>query len=210
MKHVKYIQNVHVAPITAVVKNEKGKVVLTKRFSPARTDKFTGQVESTGFTPLTAEEYDLLNGDSKTFEVYRDKHHLLVEHDELPPEAKTPHEALVDAKKEARKSAAQIASLNDELVKLKAELLDAEKRYKDLFDASGGGKETEKLAKELEAVKRSLAETVAAKDEVINRLTKECEKLKSAVESAFIERNAAIETLKAEKEKSAAKGKEFD
>jgi hypothetical protein len=195
---MKYIQNVHIAPITAVVKNEKGQIVLTKRFGPARTDKFTGQVESTGFTPLTDEEYNLLNRDSKTFMVYRDKYHLLVEHDALPPEAKTPHEALVDAKREARKSAAQIASLNDELVKLKAELLDAEKRYKDLFDASG----SEGLVKELEAVKKALNETVAAKDEIINRLMEEAKELKTAGE-----RNAAIT---AANKKLNKKGKEFD
>jgi chromosome segregation ATPase len=181
MKYAKYIQNVHVAPITAVIKDEKGTVVLTKRFSPARTDKLTGRVELTGFTPLTAEEYDLLNESSKTFEVYRDKHHLLVEHDELPPEAKTPHEALLDAKRDARKSAAQIASLDAELVKCKAELLDAEKKYKELFDASAGGAGSEALVKELEAAKRELAETAAAKDEVIARLTQEREDLKAAI-----------------------------
>jgi predicted RNase H-like nuclease (RuvC/YqgF family) len=207
---MRYIQNIHTAPITAVVKNAKGVVILTKRFSPAKVDKFTGRIEETGFTSLTDDEYALLDEGSKTFTVYRDKHGLLVEHDELPPEAKTPHEALVDAKKDARKAGAQIASLNDEIVRLKAELLDAENRYKDLFDASGGEKGSGKTAEELEAVKRSLTETVAAKDEVISRLTEECEKLKAAAESAFIERNAAITALKDAKEKLNKKGKEFD
>jgi chromosome segregation ATPase len=207
---MKYIQNVHTAPITAVVKGAKGAVVLTKKFSPAKVDKFTGRVEETGYTQLTDEEYDLLNEGSKTFTVYRDKHRLLVEHDELPPEAKTPHEALVDARKEARKAEARITSLNGEIVELKAELLDAEKRYKDLFYASGRGAGSAEPAKELEAVKRTLKETVAAKDEIIDRLTKEGEKLKAKAESALIERNAAITALKAAKEKQEKKDREFD
>jgi uncharacterized small protein (DUF1192 family) len=177
---MKYIQNTHTAPITAVVKNAKGIIILTKRFSPARTDKFTGQVESTGFTPLTDEEYSLINEGCRTFTVYRDKHHLLVEHDALPPEAKTPHEALVDARKEARKFTAQIAALNDEITKLKAELLDVDKKYKDLFDASGSGADSAKLAQEKEALEASLAETAKERD----ALKEENEALKAALEKA--------------------------
>jgi hypothetical protein len=199
---MRYIQNIHTAPITAVVKNAKGEAVLTKKFYPARTDKFTGQVEATGFTPLTDEEYNLLNERSKTFTVYRDKHHLLVEHDELPPEAKTPHEALVDARREARKAADRIAALAAEVVQLKAGLLDAERKYKDLFDAGNG--------------------------EIVDALRKENEELKAALENAIAEHDAAIavleanmaEALREQDEREAAaeksgkdgkgKGKEFD
>jgi predicted nucleic acid-binding Zn-ribbon protein len=207
---MKYIQNIHTAPITAVVKNAKGAVILTRKFSPARVDKFTGRVAETGFTELTDEEYTLLDEGSKTFTVYRDKHKLLVEHDELPPEAKTPHEALVDAKREARKSADHIASLNDELVKLKAELLDTKKQYANLLDASGSGAEVSRLTNELEAAKQTLKAAIDAGDNAVKVLTEECAKLKAAMESAVIERDAAITELKAVKEKLGKKGKEFD
>jgi hypothetical protein len=207
---MRYIQNIHTAPITAVVKNAKGAVVLMKRFSPASVDKFTGRVERTGFTELTDGEYELLNEGSKTFTVYRDKHKLLVEHEELPPEAKTPHEALVDAKRESRKSAERIASLNDELVKLKAELLDAKKRYANLLDASGDGTEISRLTDELEAAKQAFKETVGAKDKIIEDITKEGEKLRAAAENAVLERDAAITELNAVKKKPCKKGKEFD
>jgi hypothetical protein len=211
---MKYIQNTHTAPITAVVKNAKGVVILPKRFSPARTDKFTGQVESTGFTPLTDEEYSLINEGCRTFTVYRDKHRLLVEHDALPPEAKTPHEALVDARKEARKSTAQIAALNDEITKLKAELLDAEKKYKDLFDASGGA-DSAKLAQELETTKKATAKMIEENSERTNGLQKDKEALEVSLTETAKERDALKkenEALKAALEKAGKGGKvkEFD
>jgi chromosome segregation ATPase len=204
----RYIYNRHIAPITANARDEKGRILFTKKFQPERVDGTTGRVISTGYTTLTDEEYKQLNEGSKTFAVYRDKHKLLVEHDELPPEAKTPQEALLDARNEARKSAAQIASLNEKIAALEAALSDAEQRYKDLFDASGGDAGSAKLIKELEAVRQSLKETAAAKDEVISRLTEEGGRLKTAAESALIERNAAITELKNVKKK--LKEKEFD
>jgi chromosome segregation ATPase len=187
---MKYIQNIHTAPITAVVKNAKGAVVLAKKFSPSRVDKFTGRVEETGFTQLTDEEYKLLNEGSRTFTVYRDKHKLLVEHDDLPPEAKTPHEALVDARKEARKAATQIAALNDEIMKLKAGLLDAETKYKELQSASPD-------AEGLKALRQNLADITGERDV----LKKENEKLKKENDD-----------LKAAGDKSGKgkQGKEFD
>jgi hypothetical protein len=205
---MKYIQNVHTAPITAVVKNAKGEVILTKKFSPAKTERFTGRIEATGYTSLTDEEYRLLNEGSKTFTVYRDKHELLVEHDELPPEAKTPHDALVDARKESRKSAAQIAELNGEIVKLKADLLDAERKYKDLFDASGDVAASAELAKEIEFAKQAHTEMVTAKDAIITDLQKE----KGALEASLADMAKERDALKAAAEKAGksekGKGKE--
>jgi predicted nucleic acid-binding Zn-ribbon protein len=100
--------------------------------------------------------------------------------------------------------------LNDELVKLKAELLDAKKQYTNLLDASGSGAEVSRLTNELEAAKQALKETVEARDNIVNGLTEECTKLKAAAENALIERNAAITELKTVKEKLGKKGKEFD
>jgi predicted nucleic acid-binding Zn-ribbon protein len=109
-----------------------------------------------------------------------DKLGLLVKHDDLPPEAKTPQEALVDARRKILEAQARASELEGENVKLKAELLDAEKRYKDLFDVSGGGKDSAKSAQELEGVKKALDE--AAKDR--DALKKENEELKAAAKKA--------------------------
>lgn len=100
----RYIYNSHSASITANARDGKGRVLFTKRFLPERVDTTTGKVVSTGYTTLTDEEYRQLDESSKTFKVFRDKYKLLIEYDELPPEAKTPQEALVDARNESRKS----------------------------------------------------------------------------------------------------------
>jgi hypothetical protein len=126
----KYIHNKHIAPITANARDKKGAVVFTKVFMPERVDATTGRVVSTGYTTLTAEEYKQLNESSKVFSVYRDKYKLLVEHDELPPGAKTPQEALVDAKNKERKLVAQVAVLETEVAALKVKLEAAEKEGK--------------------------------------------------------------------------------
>jgi predicted nucleic acid-binding Zn-ribbon protein len=147
---MKYIQNTHVAPITVNGRDSKGAVLFTKRFMPEKSEKWTGQVVSTGYTVLTDEEFKILEKTSRTFAVYTGKTgkaELLVVCDDLPPEAKTPHEALVDARKEAQKSAGRIAELDVEIVKLKASLLDAEAKYRQLQSASGS-EETLKLLRE--------------------------------------------------------------
>jgi hypothetical protein len=137
---MKYVQNTHFAPITVHGRDGRGVIVFTKRFMPEKADKWTGQVTSTGYTELTDDELKTLEETSRTFAVYTGrtgKKALLAVCDDLPPEAKTPHEALIDARKEARKSAARIAELDAEIVTLKAALLDAENKYKQLQAASG-------------------------------------------------------------------------
>jgi hypothetical protein len=164
---MKYIQNVHTAPITVNARDGHGKVLFTKQFLPARSDKFTGKLEVTGYTALTEEEYDALKTSSKTFTVYKDKHHLLVEHEDLPAEAKTPHQALVDARKEARKHADEIEVLKAENEKLKASLFDAETKYKELSAASTDAEKvkafTDKIA-ELEAAVVELSKDAVSAD----------------------------------------------
>jgi hypothetical protein len=173
----KYIYNKHIAPITVNARSGKGVVVFTKTFQPERIDGTTGRVVSTGYTTLTGEEYEQLSRSSRTFIHYRDKLRLLVEHDDLPPEAKTPQEALVDSRKKLREAQARVSELERENVKLKAELLDAEKKYKDLFDVSGSGAGSEKLAQELEGVKKALDDAVKERD----ALKKENEGMKAAL-----------------------------
>ena len=207
---MKYIQNVHNWPITAHARNEKGEVVLNKTFLPARADKYTGRVEATGFTQLTDEEYKLLNESSRTLKVYRDKHKLLIEHDELPPEAKTPHEALVDARKEVRKSAEEIASLNEEVLKLKAAVLDAETKYRQLESASTDDEKLRAATKELHDTVAHLDADKKALQGTIEELLKEKEALQGTIEELFKEKEALKDALEKTAKTGGKKGKEFD
>lgn len=136
-----YIENVHNAPITCTGKDESGKV-LTKKFYHAMSEKWTGKQVTTGFEKLTEEEYNFLCKYSKAFIHYKDNPKktmtapLLVLHEELPPEAKAPHEALADARKESRKANEKIRELEAQIADYKAKLFDAEEKYKVLQSAS--------------------------------------------------------------------------
>jgi chromosome segregation ATPase len=143
----RYIYNRHIAPITANARNGKGKALFTKTFQPERIDATTGRVISTGYTTLSEEEYRQLSEGSRTFAVYRDKHKLLVELDELPPEAKTPQEALVDARNEARKAVAQVSELTGKIAELTGKIAALEARLAET------AKERDALKKETEALK---------------------------------------------------------
>ena len=134
-----YIQNTHNAPITCNARGKNGEVAFTKKFMPALTEKLSGKMLHSGYEKLTEEEYGALVKTSRTFQVYSGKTgkaSLLVAHDDLPAEAKTPHEALVDARKDARKAAAKIAELEGQVVALKAQLLDEQTKYSQLSSAS--------------------------------------------------------------------------
>jgi chromosome segregation ATPase len=211
----KYIYNRHIAPITANARDAKGAIIFTKVFQPERIDGTTGRVVSTGYTTLTEDEHRMLTERSKTFAVYRDKHGLLVEHDDLPPEAKTPQEALVDARRKMLEAQTRTSELEGENVKLKAELLDAEKRYKDLFDASGSSTDSAKLAQELENVKKGTAKMMEENSKRTNGLKEDKEALEVSLTETAKERDALKkenEALKAAIEKAGkgGKGKEFD
>jgi len=146
-----YIQNKHNAPIQANARGADGKVIFTKKFMPALTEKWTGKVLHTGYEKLTEEEYKQLVATSKTFKHFSEKLKLLVAHDDIPSDLKTPHEALIDARKDAKKAAAAIKALEDEVVGLKAKLLDAEEKYKELSSASGDPEKLNALNTELTA-----------------------------------------------------------
>lgn len=186
----RYIYNRHIAPITANARDGKGRVVFTKKFQPESIDSTTGRIVHTGYTTLSEEEYKLLNESSRTFAVYRDKYKLLVEYDDLPPEAKTPQEALLDARKEGRKAAARVSALEDEIVKLKAALLDAETRYSDLQSMSEGGAKFQLISDKVTSLVQELAEAEQERD-------------------ALRAENGELKKT-AEKAEEAGKGKEFD
>jgi small-conductance mechanosensitive channel len=169
---MKYIHNTHNAPITVNLRDAKGNVTRAVTFMPAKMDKFSDRVLSTGYTALTPEEYENLQENSPTFKHYKDDLKLLVESDELPPEAKTPHEALVDARKDARKLQNQITALQADNDKLKASLYDMTEKYNTLQSAST---DEEKI--------KPLTDQIAS-------LTADRDKLKAALELASKELEA--------------------
>jgi hypothetical protein len=90
---------------------------------PTIMDRWSSRVLQSGYEKLTEDEYKQFNETSKTFKHYKDNLKLLVVVDELPEDVKTPHEAIVDAKKEIRLLTAE----NEEL---KAKLASYEKKGK--------------------------------------------------------------------------------
>jgi hypothetical protein len=158
-----YIYNSHAAPITANARDERGSVKYSKTFMPERRDPVSGRVESTGYTPLTGEEYKELCGTSKIFTHYVNKLKLLHVSNELPPEARTPHEALAGAREEARRRAAELESARKEITALKADVLDWERKYKTLESASSS-EEALKPLKDQAALLTARVEALAALD----------------------------------------------
>jgi hypothetical protein len=133
-----YIYNKNKAPVIVHIRDDKGKILETIIFPNERNDSITGRVVTTGYTPLTEEKYKALCETSRTFKHYKDVLKLLTAQDDLPPEAKAPHEALADARRGEREALAKAAGLEAEIVGLKAKLLDAETKYKTLESASTG------------------------------------------------------------------------
>lgn len=145
-----YVQNKHIAPITAKARDDKGKVKYVKVFQPEHTDVTTGRQVSTGFLALTEAEYKELCETSKTFRHYKDDLKLLIATDELPAYAKTPHEALADARAKERQLAAELDTAAQEITRLKAELLDEKEKYSKLESASTDEEKLQPLRDSLE------------------------------------------------------------
>jgi FtsZ-binding cell division protein ZapB len=212
-----YIYNRHIAPITVNARDAKGVVIFTKRFEPERTDVTTGRIASTGYLALTEEEYRQLSESSRTFAHYKDVLGLLSASDDVPPGAKTPQEALADARRKEREAGGRIAALEAENRKLKEGLADADKRIGQLVSASA----PEEALKPLQDKIASLEEAVKELD----ALKKENEDLEQGFEDAAKEidalkkENEALKQGRAEaggktggapKAGGGGKGKEFD
>jgi hypothetical protein len=103
----KFIQNVNgnSIKIRCKIPVSGGEQVWEKLFQIQRFD-YAGNEVDTGFTRLTEQEYALCRKD-KLFAYFQQLGKLIV-HDTLPSSAQTPHEALLDARK-------QIRSLQDQL-----------------------------------------------------------------------------------------------
>jgi chromosome segregation ATPase len=192
----KYIYNKHIAPITCNARDRKGMTVVTVKFQPERTDGTTGRIISTGYTTLTDKLYEQLCESSKTFAHYKDKLGLLVECDDLPSDAKTPQEALVDARKQTLEVQGRVAELEAENVKLKAELHDTEEKLGQLVSAST----PEETVKSFTDKITELEAAALARDAAYVTLEK-------SLETVVAERDAAVAGLEAAKEKLAKGGK---
>lgn len=166
----KYVYSRHNAPITVNARDGKGAVLFTKTFQPERFDTMTGRVISTGYTTLTGEEYKRLSESSRTFTHYKDKLKLLSVSDDVPPEAKAPHEALADARREARAAKGRVAEQEGEIETLKARVLEAEDKYKQLASASLDEEKLKGFNAKAASLETALAEASAERDAAITEL----------------------------------------
>lgn len=148
----KYIQNKHNAPISCNAKDKDGKTLFTKKFMPQLTEKWSGKILTTGYEKLTEDEYKQLLEGSNTFKHYLKDLKLLVVHEDMPADLKTPHEALVDSRKEIKSLNAKIKGLESEIVELKAKLLDSEEKYKELSSATTDDEKFKSLNEQIEAL----------------------------------------------------------
>jgi len=192
-----YIQNVHGKPITCNIRDSSGRVIATKKFMPTLTEKFSGKVLHTGYEKLTKEEYEALLETSRTFKVYSGRTgiaKLLVVHNELPADAKTPHEALADARKGEQKAKAEITKLKGEITSLKAELLDAQNKYNQLSSASSDEEKLELLNDKIAKLEGQLEEGAKLFEEKIAELQKLVDENR-ALEDKAVELQAALNKL---------------
>jgi predicted nucleic acid-binding Zn-ribbon protein len=153
----KYVYNSHIAPVSCNARDEMGRTLFTKVFLPERIDGTTGKMASTGYTMLTDEEFKQLSESSKTFTHYKDELKLLSVRDDVPPEAKQPHEALADARREAREAKGKVVELEAEIEKLKVRALDAENKLGQLTSASTDEEKLRPLNSKITALTEDLA-----------------------------------------------------
>lgn len=100
----KYVQNTYTADIQIILKQPDGRFLKNVIFRRYVQNKLTGQVESDGFTEISAEDYKLLEGNS-AFKVLVAKKRLVVRN-EAPLKAG---------------SFEQMLALKEEVTQLKAE-----------------------------------------------------------------------------------------
>jgi hypothetical protein len=167
----KYIQNVHTNSIKLT--DKEGHI-----FRPQSVDHFSGRQTSTGYTRLTEDEYNRLLNENKLFKHFIGLKKLIV-HDELPPDAQTPHEALVSARKDAGKLNAELNKANRDKAALQTRIDELDKQYKELLAASNGGQlaKAEAALKDAQGKVQALAAENAGMKKELEALKAECEKL---------------------------------
>jgi septal ring factor EnvC (AmiA/AmiB activator) len=181
----KYIQNVHTNSIKTHFADNREVI-----FRPDTVDHFSGKQRYTGYTRLTNDEYGKLLKDSALFRHFIELKKLVV-HDELPPDAQTPHEALVNARKDVGKLNAELEKANREKEALLVRIGELDTQYRELLAANGGD--------QLTKAKQDIQEA----REQIQALTSENDALKKNIEQA----QKDYEALRGEYEKLLKKGK---
>ena len=128
---------------------------LTKRLEVARFDALSGRALHFGYTPLTATEHATLARESKLLSHFMDLK-ILELHETLPEEAMTPHETLVNAKREAAEQAQYVSELEAKIERqekgleaLALKSAELERKNKALTEAlaAAGAKAADKGAK---------------------------------------------------------------
>jgi chaperonin cofactor prefoldin len=175
----KYIQNVHTNSIKAHFADKKEVI-----FRPDTVDHFSGRQLYTGYTRLANDDYDKLLKESALFRHFIEMKKLVV-HDDLPPDAQTPHEALVSARKDVGKLNAELDKAIKEKEALQAKINELDRRYKELLGADGD----ERFVKAQTALSDAQAR--------IQTLTVENEKAKKDFDGM----KKSLEALKVEHEK---------
>jgi hypothetical protein len=107
-----FVQNVHVNSIKVRADvPDGGKTYRWEKLFPIQTFDYSGREMTTGYTRLTAKEYEICRRD-KLFQYFQGIGKLIVS-DDLPSSAMTPHEALTSSRK-------RIRSLQEELERLQS------------------------------------------------------------------------------------------
>jgi hypothetical protein len=115
-----YVQNVHSNSIkvSCRVQGSGGEQLWEKVF-PIQKYDYAGNEIETGFTRIAEQEYALCRKD-RLFQYFQQLGKLII-HDTLPSSAQTPHEALLDARKQIRALQDQIQVAQRENAMLKQE-----------------------------------------------------------------------------------------
>jgi hypothetical protein len=116
-----FVQNTHANGIKVAVKcYENGTGHIWEKLFTRQTFDQNGREVTTGYTRLTAKEYELCRRD-KLFQYFQGIGKLHV-YEDLPASAMTPHEALINARKQIRSLQEDYALLQEANLKLTHEL----------------------------------------------------------------------------------------
>ena len=143
----KYVQNTYTADIQIVLKQPDGRFLKNVIFRRYVQNKLTGQVESDGFTEISAEDYKLLEGNS-AFKVLVAKKRLVVRN-EAPLKAGS-FEQMLALREQVKQLTAENQALKDKLAAYKNADSSGSKKSKGSKKAAEETAEAEAVAEEVE------------------------------------------------------------
>ena len=143
----KYVQNTYTADIQIVLKQPDGRFLKNVIFRRYVQNKLTGQVESDGFTEISAEDYKLLEGNS-AFKVLVAKKRLVVR-DEAPLKAGS-FEQMLALREQVKQLTAENQALKDKLAAYENAGSSGSKKSKGSKKAAEETAEAEAVAEEVE------------------------------------------------------------